>query len=71
MITTEMNAMAGIIGTIRSQFFQQFGFEGKFEMEFFTTDRSSVKITAADARTAKTLQSYPKWMAQFLDNIVV
>lgn len=71
MINAQMGAMSGLLGTIRAQFFQQFGFEGKFEMEPFTTDRSTVKIHAADARTTKTLKANPRWLAQFIDNISV
>ena len=71
MISLQNSTMGPVLATIRAQFFQQFGFEGKFDMQMFTTDRSTVKIFANDARTAKTLKANPKWMAQFIDNIVV
>jgi len=64
-------AFNGLLGTVTAQFFQQFGFEGKFEVVGFTTDRSSVKIQASDKRTAGALKSQPGWLATFSDNIVI
>lgn len=67
----ENSAFNSLIGIVSAQFFQQFGTEGVFEVVGFTTDRSSVKIQAADKKTAGLLKSQPGWLAQFTDNIVI
>lgn len=65
------SAFNGLLATVTAQFFQQFGFEGNFEVIGFTTDRSSVKIQASDKRTAGALKSQPGWLATFSDNVVI
>lgn len=64
-------ALNSVLGDIEAQFFQTFGVEGKFQVADFTTDRSSAKIQAADARTGAVLKANPRWLDQFTDNMKI
>ena len=68
MMKTTMNE---VLVNIEAQFFQTFGTEGRFELVEYTTDRSSVKIRASDARTAAILKTAPKWLDTFINNITI
>lgn len=76
-ILTENNTLKNVaweaiktqLPVIEAQFFQQFGFEGRFVVSDFITDRYSAKIAAADVRTAAILKKNPKWLDQFTQNI--
>lgn len=65
----QSEAMERILGVIEAQFFQTFGADGHFQIVDFTTDRSSVKIQAADAGTGAILKANPRWLDQFIDNM--
>jgi hypothetical protein len=67
----QLNAMEDILINIKAQFFQTFGLQGNFKLVEFTTDRSSVKISAADARTATVLKKHPRWLDTFTNNITI
>lgn len=67
----QSRAFNSILMVVAAQFVQQFGFDGSFQLTGFTTDRSSVKISAADARTNAALKTQPGWMDQFTNNIVI
>ncbi len=60
-----------ILSEAAAQFFQTFGIEGKFELTGFTTDRSTYKISAADAATGAILKANPKWLDQFTDSVKI
>lgn len=69
--TMQLSAMEGILANIQAQFFQTFGVEGTFKIVEFTTDRSNVKIQAADAQTSAVLKRSPKWLNTFINNITI
>lgn len=69
--TLQQSALEGLLPIIEASFFQTFGLKGKFEIVSFTTDRSSVKISAADKQTNAVLKASPKWLDQFIDNIII
>lgn len=71
MQTIQDGAMNVVLGAVQAQFFQDFGVEGSFQVIGFTTDRSSVKIQAADKRTGGLLKTMPGWLDQFTNNIVI
>lgn len=63
--------MDDALSSIRAQFFQTFGVKGEFEMVEFTTDRSTIKIRASDAKTAAILKRSPGWLNTFVNNITI
>ena len=63
--------MASTLGDIEAQFFQTFNVPGKFELVDFTTDRTSAKISAGDAKTARILAANPKWLSTFINNLSI
>jgi hypothetical protein len=67
----QKTAMDAVLINVTAQFFQTFGAEGRFEIVEFTTDRSSIKINAANAQTAAILKSAPKWLDTFINNITI
>lgn len=67
----ERQEMRGLIGIISAQFLQEFGYQGVFRVKEFYTDRFSVKIEPADAKTAALLKKSPGWLDKFIDNLVV
>lgn len=67
----EDDAMRSLLQVIEAQFFQEFGVPGSFTVIDFTTDRYSVKISAADANTSRILLANPKWLDQFIQNIKI
>lgn len=69
MIDLQITAINKVLSSATAQFFAEFGVHGKFQIVEFMTDRHSVKIEAADAKTAYVLKKHPGWMNQF--NIMV
>lgn len=63
--------MQSLLQIVEAQFFQEFGVPGSFTIVDFTTDRYSVKISAADANTSRILLANPKWLNQFMQNIKI
>lgn len=67
----EQDAIQKIKSQAESSFMQTFGFNGKFEVSFFMTDRISFQIHGADARTKATLAKNPKWLGQFINSVTI
>jgi len=67
----EEEVFTAALSDISAKFFQTFGVEGSFELVEFTTDRTSSKIRASDARTATILRANPKWLDQFIVNMKI
>lgn len=67
----QKSAMQEVLTNIEAQFFQTFGVQGTFKLTEFTTDRSSVKIGAADSKTAAVLKRSPGWLNTFINNITI
>lgn len=61
------STMEGILSTVKSQFFIEFGFEGKFNLTESVTDRYTTMLRAGDSRTQAALIRQPKWLSQFTD----
>lgn len=71
IITVEHTVISSILATISSQFFHEFGFEGKFEVRDWTTTRAHTIICGADKRTTAALKTRPGWLATFMDNLKI
>lgn len=65
----EQNLIQKIKSQVEASFLQDFGFQGKFDISGFMTDRISFQIHGADAKTKTVLQRNPKWIDQFTGNI--
>lgn len=65
----EQQYIMEMLGRVQADFFQTFGFEGKFEVRKVDTNsrrsRTTFRIVAADKRTAYILKSNPGWLAKF------
>ena len=71
LVVLEHTAVSGIMATISSQFFHEFGFEGKFEVKDWTTNRVHTIVKGADRRTTAALKTRPGWLATFMDNLQI
>lgn len=69
--TMQKTAADDVLSNVQAQFFQTFGVEGVFRIVEFTTDRSSIKVQAADAKTSAILRTSPKWLSTFINNITI
>ena len=65
----ENQVMDNVLSEVRARFINEFGFEGRFKLAGFTTDRSTYKIAAEDAKTAAILKRNPGWLDQFMHQI--
>ena len=68
--TIEQDFIEKIKSQAEANFLQSFGFQGKFEVSFFMTDRISFKVHGADGKTIATLEKNPKWLDQFTKSVV-
>ena len=77
--TMEQDIMMQKLDQIKAAFMQEFGFDGKFDIQSKTTSgtlrikgklhggRISFRIRAADARTAAVLKRQPGWLGKFIN----
>ena len=67
----EQHAIQSALSAAEAQFLSQFGFQGKFEIQGFVTNRYNFKLVAADRRTAAVLKKHPGWLSKFVDNMKI
>lgn len=62
----EQKVMEDALSEIQAEFLTEFGFEGRFELQFKPTSlRSAYRIRAADKRTGAILKAHPLWLDKF------
>lgn len=66
----EQEIMAQRLSQVKAEFFQQFGFEGQFELKAVTTrsrrSRITYRIVPSNARTTAALKRQPGWLGKFI-----
>lgn len=70
MSQLEQQIMMQELSQVQAAFFQQFGFNGSFEIKAVTTNsrrsRVTYRISTADARTTAVLKRKPGWLGKFI-----
>ena len=64
----EYEYMHKVLAQIRAEFFQTFGFEGDFSLDYEpTSTRERYKITSRSAKTTRMLNKNPGWLGKFVE----